>query len=131
MADYFIKVSREFNPLQPHEIPHGKSAGSKYLALYEIAARLKNKRKPKSMVLGDIYPQLGATFSDFFVILLTAIYNEILTTYYVWSVCWKREFDTVISKKAAPENLGDMRNISCTLFTSKVFESFVLDGLKA
>ena len=36
----------------------------------------------------------------------------------------------MIPKKSGPENLGDMRNISCTLLESKVFESFVLDDLK-
>ena len=129
LADYFIKVSREFTPLQPSEIPAVRPAGGRKLTMYEVAARLKKMRKPKSMVPGDIYPQLVTNFSDFFAIPLTAIYNEILNSY-VWPCCWKKEFVTVIPKKPSPQGLGDLRNISCTLLASKVFESFVLDGLK-
>ena len=70
-----------------------------------------------------------AQFSDFLAIPLTAIYNDILQTY-IWPTCWKREFVTVIPKKQNPEAIGDLRNISCTLLASKVFESFVLDKLK-
>ena len=82
------------------------------------------------MVPGDIYPQLVTQFSDFFAIPLTNIYNAILSSY-VWPVCWKREFVTVIPKKPSPATLGDLRNISCTLLASKVFETFVLDNIKA
>ena len=73
---------------------------------------------------------MTAFFLDFFIILLTAIYNDILTTY-IWPMCWKRKFVTVIPKKNSPQDLGDLRNISCTLLANKVFESFVLDGLKS
>ena len=34
-------------------------------------------------------------------------------------------------KKKNPESLGDLRNISCTLLASKIFETFVLDMLKS
>ena len=43
----------------------------------------------------------------------------------------KREFVTVIPKRSSPQNLDDLRNISCTMLASKVFESFVLDSLKS
>ena len=129
LADYFIKVSREFDPLQPEDIPAKKPPAGKSLSNFEVAARLKKMRKPKSMVPGDIYPLLVTQFSDFFAIPLTAIYNDILNSY-IWPVCWKKEYVTVIPKKSTPQELGDLRNISCTLLASKVFESFVLDDLK-
>ena len=81
------------------------------------------------MVPGDIYPKLMTTFSDFFAIPLTSIYNEITTTK-IWPLCWKREYVTVIPKKKTPESLGDLRNISCTLLASKIYETYVLDWLK-
>ena len=62
-------------------------------------------------------------FADFMAIPLTSIYNEIACTS-KWPVCWKKEFVTVIPKKTNPEGLGDLRNISCTMF-----ESYVLDSL--
>ena len=128
LADYFITVSREFEPLQPSDIPVGRPGGGRVLERHEVSARLKKMRKPKSMVPGDIYPQLVGQFSDFLAIPLTAIYNDILTTY-VWPTCWKRKYVTVIPKKAAPQALEDLRNISCTMLASKVFESFVLDSI--
>ena len=80
------------------------------------------------MVPGDIYPQLVTRFADFLAISLTAIYNDILS--YVWPTCWKKEYVTVIPKKPTPQEVGDLRNISCTLLASKIFETFVLDDLK-
>ena len=41
MADYFIKVSREFEPLEPADIPVEKPAGGKVLACHEVSTRLK------------------------------------------------------------------------------------------
>ena len=58
-------------------------------------------------------------FSDFFAIPLTNIYNEVSDTF-VWPLQWKREYVTVIPKKKNPEELGDLRNISCTLLASKI-----------
>ena len=37
----------------------------------------------------------------------------------------------MIPNKSNPESIGDLRNISCTLLASKIFESYVLDWLKA
>ena len=81
LADYFIQVSKEFDPLEPADIPSKKPAGGAVLERFEVAARLKKMRKPKSMVPGDIFPQLVTDYSDFLAIPLTSIYNEILSTY--------------------------------------------------
>ena len=86
LADYFIQVSREFDPLEPGDIPAKKPDHGRKLATHEVVTRLKKMRKSKSMVPGDIYSQLDTLFSDFFAIPLTAIYNEILRSY-VWPVC--------------------------------------------
>lgn len=129
LTDYFIQVSRNFDPLKPGDIPAKKPDSGTKLEAYEVAARLKKLRKPKSMVPDDIFPKLVTQFSDFLAIPLTAIYNEILQTY-IWPVCWKREFVTIIPKKSNQSSLGDLRNISCTMLAGKVFESFVLNMLK-
>lgn len=56
---------------------------------------------------------------------LASIYNTIISTY-VWPIAWKKEWVMIIPKKAMPSDLSELRNISCTSFFSKVFESFVL-----
>ena len=81
------------------------------------------------MVPGDIFPQLMTKFSDFFAIPLTMIYNDISRTA-IWPTRWKEEFVTAIPKKSNPESLSDLRNISCTMLASKMYESYVLDWLK-
>ena len=41
----------------------------------------------------------------------------------------EQEFVTVIPKVRTPNGMGDLRNISCTMLPSKIFESFVLNWL--
>ena len=47
-----------------------------------------------------------------------------------WPRCWKTEYVTIIPKKNNPQSLSELRNISCTLLASKIFESYVLDWMK-
>ena len=124
-----LSLSREFDPLEPEQIPITNDSNLPELQTYEVAARIRKFRKPKSMVPGDIFPCLMTELSDFFAIPLTIIYNEITTTK-VWPSRWKREFVTVIPKISSPNSLADLRNISCTILASKIYESYVLDWLK-
>ena len=78
------------------------------------------------MVSGDIFPQLMTLFADQLAIPLTNIYNTISTSA-IWPVIWKKEFVTVIPKVSVPQSFGDLRNISCTMLASKVYESYVLN----
>ena len=130
LANYFVRISREFDPLEPDQIPITADRNLPVLQNFEVAGRIRKFRKPKSMVPGDIFPSLMTDFSDFFAMPLTLIYNEI-TTSRIWPACWKKEYVTVIPKTASPTALGDLRNISCTLLASKIYESYVLDWLKS
>ena len=129
LAEYFNRVSQEFDPLQPSEIPQTRTRSMPGLQYHEVSKRIKKFRKPKSMVKGDVFPSLMTDLSDFFALPLTDIYNEITRTL-IWPSCWKLEYVTIIPKKSNPEDLGDLRNISCTLLASKIYESYVLDWLK-
>ena len=90
---------------------------------------MRHFRKPKSMVTGDIFPHLLTRHSDFLAIPLCSIYNSISSTY-IWPRQWKIEYVTVILKVRLPQDLGDLRNISCTKLASKIYESYVLDWAK-
>ena len=129
LAVFFNAVSQEFSPLKPSQIPSTWREELGALQCHHVSARIRKFRKPKSMVKGDVFPRLMTDSSDFFAIPLTNIYNEILETF-IWPVCWKEEFVTVIPKKSSLETFNDLRNISCTLLASKIFESYVLDFLK-
>ena len=129
LAGYFNRISDKFDPLRPGEIPCTRDKDLPVLHEYEVAARIRRFKKPRSMVPGDIFPKLVTQFADFLAIPLTDIYNCI-TESKKWPRCWKVEFVTIIPKKTNPESLSDLRNISCTLLASKMYESYVLDWLK-
>ena len=95
------------------------------LEVYDVAIRLRKFKKPKSMVRGDIFPDLVTQFADFLAVPLTSIYNEISRTL-TWPGIWKEEFVTIIPKTRTPREIGQLRNISCTMLASKVYESYVL-----
>ena len=130
LADYFNRIAQEFEPLGPGDIPCTRDKTLPELHEYEVASRIRRFRKPKSTVLGDIFPKLVTQFSDFLAIPLADIYNCITTTKQ-WPTCWKKEYVTIIPKKSNPENISDLRNISCTLLASKIYESYVLDWIKS
>ena len=129
LASFFNRISDEFDPLGPGDIPCTREKELPELHEYEVAARIRRFKKPKSTVPGDIFPQLVTQFADFLAPPLTDIYNCITVTR-TWPTCWKKEYVTVIPKKSNPQSLSDLRNISCTLFTSKIYESYILDWLK-
>ena len=129
LAVYFNKISREFDPLEPEQIPIIKDCSLPPLQKFEVSARIRKFRKPKSLVPGDVFPSLLTELSNFFAIPLTMIYNEITMTT-IWPSCLKKEF-TVIPKIPSPSSLADLRNISCTMLSSKIYESYVLDWMKA
>ena len=91
LASFFNRISLEFNPLRAEDIPLTHSTGLPLLHKHEVAGRIRRFRKPKSMVPGDVFPQLMTRFADFFAIPLTAIYNDIMTSG-SWPTTWKKEF---------------------------------------
>ena len=126
LARYFNKVSSEFEPLSPDQIPITTPRQLPTLSPHEVSARIRHFRKPKSMVSGDTFPSIMTELSDFFALPLCSIYNEVITTF-VWPAAWKTEFVTVIPKTGCPADFSDLRNISCTLLASKILESYVLE----
>ena len=125
VASYFNKISNEFSPLQPHEIPATYHRDLPLLSPILVEGRLKKCRKPSSMVNGDIFPKMVNACAPYLAAPLCDIYNCILTSY-VWPLGWKREYVSTIPKKKLPSDFADLRNISCTLLFSKVFEAYVL-----
>ena len=121
-----MEVSQEFDLLAPDQVPVTEDKGLPFLAVYEVAARIKYFWKPKSMVKGDIFPCLMTKYSDFLVIPLQSIYN-VITSSKIWPICWKKEYVTVIPKMTNPLDISGFRNISCTLLASKIYGSYVLN----
>ena len=125
VAGYFNRISCEFQPLQPQEIPSTYHRDLPPLTPAMVESRLKKCKKPSSMVAGDLFPKLVNPCARAISVPLSDIYNSILSTY-VWPISWKREYVSTIPKKKLPSDFSDLRNISCTLLVSKVFEAYVL-----
>ena len=128
LAQHFNNISEEFDGLDPNYSTGAFSHQLPVLSVNDVATKLRTIKKPKSMVAGDIFPQLVTRAADWLAIPLAMIYNDITRTA-CWPDRWKTEFVTPIPKTAHPETANDLRNISCTLLISKVYESFVLGWL--
>ena len=91
LAEYFNRVSDEFDPLGPGDIPCTRMKDLPILHEYEVAGRIRRFKKPRSTVPGDIFPQLVTQFADFLAVPLADIFNKI-TTSKKWPKCWKKEY---------------------------------------
>ena len=128
VACFFNSISQEYTPIPDPYTPEIDGTPD-ILQEYEVAARLKSFRKPKSQVYGDINPILVTDFADLLAQPLTFIFNQTLKTL-SWPSIWKSETVSVIPKNSAPSDISELRNLSCTPLYSKVLESFVLERLK-
>ena len=129
VADFFNTISREFEPLRTDQIPFTYHRDFPLLSEPEVEKMLKEARKPRSMVQGDIFPNLINLCVANLRTPVADIFNTIIRTH-VWPLEWKREYVTVIPKKSIPDGFADLRNISCTPLLSKIFEAYMLARIK-
>ena len=129
VAAYFNSISSEFKPLEPCQIPFTYHKDLPPLSEEEVCKMIKDAKKPKSMVGGDIFPSLFNLAAEHLKKPVAGIYNCIIDTT-VWPKAWKREYVTVIPKKGMPQSFADLRNISCTPLLSKIFEGYMLKRIK-
>ena len=127
MADFFNQISGDFPALTENDVPVTFDRYLYDITPSMIVERVKNMKRPKSMVPGDVPPKLMLDVIVSLSVPLADIFN--LTAITSWPVLWKNEYQTVIPKKISPTDLNDCRNLSCTNYFSKVLESFVLEGL--
>ena len=125
VAAFFNEISQQYTPIPNPSRPR---TGTKHYEEFEVAARLKTFRKPKSRVHGDIFPELVTKYCDLLAEPLCYIYNLVVDTL-EWPDAWKMETVNIIPKNNAPANMGELRNLSCTPLFSKVLESFILSCL--
>ena len=130
LSKHFNAISSEFQGLRDGDVPPAAEEALPSLSRAEVSKRLSEIKKPRGGVRGDIFPSLVSRSADVLAVPLTNIYNTISTTA-TWPQLWKTEFVTPIPKTSLPQSANDLRNISCTMLFSKVYESFVLSWLTA
>ena len=126
-AEFFNSISQEYRGVEK-PVPNLEQ-DTKCPEMYEISARLKIMKKPRSMVEGDIDPRLVGAFADILAIPLHYIYQQVYSQL-EWPTLWTTETVTLIPKVPTPDSLAQLRNLSCTPLFSKCLESFVLENLK-
>ena len=127
VADYFNSISDEFLPLRAFQGP--QHAPYNPLTVPEVEKRIKDAKKSKSSVKGDILPELVNDLAPILAVPLCQIYNNVLNSSH-WPHRWKLETVTIIPKKPCPTGLTDCRNLSCTALFSKILETYVLGELR-
>ena len=130
VADFFAHVGRNFSPLTEHDLPPSDPS-SCFLQVREeeVVKRLRECKKPRGLLHGDIFPELITLHAE----KLSPVITHVLNASYaaeIWPAIWKCETVTSIPKKSNPEDLSELRNISCTPLLSKLMEYFVLERLK-
>ena len=130
LAAHFNAISSEFHGLREEDIPVALDLDLPQITEEQVAKRLRDIKKPKTTVAGDIFPALINRASHLLAVPLANIFNKI-TSEGDWPVSWKIEYVTPIPKKPHPEGPDDLRNISCTQLLSKTYESFVLEWLNS
>ena len=128
MGTFFSSISDEFRPLDPSDLPDSYEKPMAPLQEYEVSAKIKHMKKPKSMTRGDLFPSLVERASDLLAIPLTRIYNNIIKTK-IWPAQWQEEIVTVIPKSRNASTYGECRNLSCTPLFSKAMESFMMEKI--
>ena len=76
-ADFFNAISQEYVGLYKPVAELEPACASLCPEMFQIAAKLKNMKKPRSMVAGDIDPRLVTTFSDILAIPLHFLFNQV------------------------------------------------------
>ena len=127
LAAFFNDISAQYTPLDPTDLPACHGSREKItITEQDVAEKMKKSKKKQSQVPGDINCRLYDIYPDLLAVPVTDIYRTIIDQM-SWPDLWKRKYVTVIPKKPSPQEASECRNISCTNYLSKLFESFVLE----
>ena len=137
LADHFSSISNEFKPIDVNEFPPNikeeldkgkREKNVPILEEHEVFEKISRAKKPHSTVPGDLKRVLVKECSAELTPPVTMIYNK-STESKEFPRPWVNEQQTPIPKSYPPSSIDDIRNISCTPFFSKQYESFLSDWL--
>ena len=94
LAAFFCRITDEFEAVLPGQYPTSYENPFQLLLPHEVAQRIRSEKKAKSVVLGDVLPQLASKFSDFTAIPATRIMNFAFQKK-IWPTPWKLETQTL------------------------------------
>ena len=125
VAIYFNRISNEYPPLDLLRVPVTFSDPLPDLRECDVVKLLKDSKKPKSRVPGDMFPDTIKRNYEKLAVPLCDIFNASKNSS-EWPLLWRIEYQTCIPKVSRPQTVEELRNISCTNYFSKVLELYVL-----
>ena len=135
LGQFFSKISQEYKPINLELLPERVVSKLQFftdkipeIEPYQIYEKIKTMNIPDSMVPADFPPRIWKNFGVEMATPVSIIVNKILKTGQ-WPELFKREFVTVIEKEKNPETKSQLRNLSLTLFISKLVENIICDLL--
>ena len=126
LVTFFNAISSQYEPLNSTDIPTTLERELPAVTTTQVEEKLKKAKKPSSMVPGDVPAVLYSKFPASLSPIIAHVFNFI-TTHKKWPSLWKIEYVAIIPKTPDPQDPSECRNISCTNFLSKLYESFLLE----
>ena len=129
IADHFASISNEYEPINLQNLPSYLPAQKPpQVSEYDVFLRLEKLKKTRSTLPIDIPEKLRKECSPYLAYPLSEIFNDCLNQS-VYPSIWKQEWVTPAPKITHPQELSDLRKISCTSDYSKLFEGFLKDWI--
>ena len=129
IAEHFSAVSNEYSPINYNQLPcYLPAQPPPQVDEYEVYLRLNRIKKTKSTQPIDIPDKLRNECSVHLAAPLTNIYNDSLNQA-VYPSLWKYEWVTPAPKLTSPQDISDLRKISCTSDFSKLYEGFLKEWI--
>ena len=127
IAEHFAAISGEYAPISAEQLPcYLPAQMPPQVSEHDVYARLVRLKKTRSTLPIDIPDKLRREVSLHLAAPLTNIYNDCLI-HSVYPSLWKNEWVTPAPKVTHPQEISDLRKISCTSDFSKLFEGFIKD----
>ena len=126
LASFFNDISSQYQPLDQTKILPTFERQLPLISEGDVKKRMKESKKLTSRVPGDIPSTLYGLYPNELAQPIAHVFNMITRTCQ-WPDAWKVEYVTVIPKGPDPQEPSECRNIACTNYLSKMYESFVLE----
>ena len=129
IAQHFSAISNEYSPIDLSQLPcYLPALPVPQVEEYDVYLRIKRLNKTKSTLPIDIPAKLRDECAPNLAGPLRTIINTSLEQS-VYPALWKHEWVTPAPKISNPQTISDLRKISCTSDSSKVFEGFLKDWI--
>ena len=129
IAEHFSSISNEYLPINKEQLPsYLPVLAPPQVTEFDVYTRLQKLKRTKSTLAIDIPERLRRECSPFLAAPLSSIFNDCLRQS-VYPTLWKKEWVTPAPKITNPQEISDLRKISCTSDYSKLFEGFLKEWI--